>query len=92
MPPRLSRRFTPTREPGVYFIDMLLDEAKQGGHTASIDRDRGIYIGDEVACTASDTENPALASVFCRLAQRPPQRRSRPALWEPEIARASAIT
>ena len=48
-----------TIEPGLYFIDMLLDEVKRNGHGDSIDWDRvdtfkpfgGIRIEDDVVCT-----------------------------------------
>ena len=48
-----------TIEPGIYFIDMLLDELKAAGRGASVDWDRvdafrpfgGIRIEDNVACT-----------------------------------------
>ena len=54
-----------TIEPGVYFIDMLLDEVKKNGHAASVNWDRvaqfapygGIRIEDEVVCTDGDPEN-----------------------------------
>jgi len=74
---RMTRVLEPgmvvTIEPGVYFIDMLLEDAKQAGHGASIDWDRvarfkpygGIRIEDEVACTDGDPENltrPAFAA------------------------------
>lgn len=74
---RLTRVLEPgmvvTIEPGVYFIDMLLDEVKQAGHAASVDWRRvaqfkpygGIRIEDEVACTDGEPENltrPAFAA------------------------------
>ncbi len=60
---RLTRTLAPgmvvTIEPGVYFIDMLLDELKRNGHTDAVDWNRvnffkqfgGIRIEDDVACT-----------------------------------------
>jgi Xaa-Pro dipeptidase len=66
---RLTRSLEPgmvvTIEPGVYFIDMLLDEVKQRGHADSIDWNRvdffrpygGIRIEDEVLCTEGDADN-----------------------------------
>lgn len=60
---RMTRTLEPgmvvTIEPGIYFIDMLLDEAKKNGHADSIDWARvdafrpygGIRIEDEVLCT-----------------------------------------
>jgi len=74
---RLTRVLEPgmvvTIEPGVYFIDMLLDEVKKNGHAGSVDWDRvarfrpfgGIRIEDEVACTEGEPENltrPAFAA------------------------------
>jgi Xaa-Pro dipeptidase len=62
-----------TIEPGLYFIDMLLDEVKKNGHAASVDWARveafrpygGIRIEDEVLCTGDTPENltrPAFAA------------------------------
>jgi Xaa-Pro dipeptidase len=61
-----------TIEPGIYFIDMLLDEVKKAGNASSVDWSRvdafrpygGIRIEDEVLCTQGDAENltrPAFA-------------------------------
>jgi Xaa-Pro dipeptidase len=61
-----------TIEPGLYFIDMLLNEVKKNGHADSVDWARvdafrpygGIRIEDEVMCTAGDAVNltrPAFA-------------------------------
>ncbi|HZX77365.1 Xaa-Pro dipeptidase [Lysobacter sp.] len=54
-----------TIEPGVYFIDMLLDEVKKNGHADSIDWTRvetfkpfgGIRIEDDVVCTEGEPIN-----------------------------------
>ena len=66
---RLTRTLEPgfvvTIEPGLYFIDMLLDELKAAGRGASVDWDRvdafrpfgGIRIEDNVACTDGDPLN-----------------------------------
>ena len=66
---RMTRVLEPgmvvTIEPGIYFIDMLLDEVKKNGHAHSIDWSRvdafrpygGIRIEDEVLCTQGDAEN-----------------------------------
>lgn len=74
---RLTRVLEPgmvvTIEPGIYFIDMLLDEVKQAGHAASVDWARveqfkpygGIRIEDELVCTDNEPENltrPAFAA------------------------------
>jgi Xaa-Pro dipeptidase len=75
---RLTRVLEPgmvvTIEPGVYFIDMLLDEVRQAGHAGSVDWARvaqfkpygGIRIEDEVVCTDAAPENltrPAFAAL-----------------------------
>ena len=75
---RMTRVLEPgmvvTIEPGLYFIDMLLDEVKKNGHGASIDWSRvdhfrpfgGIRIEDEVLCTDAAPENltrPAFAAL-----------------------------
>ena len=66
---RLTRVLQPgmvvTIEPGLYFIDMLLDELKQKGLGDSVDWSRveafkpygGIRIEDEVACTDGEALN-----------------------------------
>jgi len=74
---RMTRVLEPgmvvTIEPGLYFIDMLLDEVKQAGNAASIDWARvnsfrpygGIRIEDEVMCTDGEADNltrPAFAA------------------------------
>ena len=74
---RMTRVLEPgmvvTIEPGVYFIDMLLDEVKQAGNGASINWDRvdffrpygGVRIEDEVLCTEGEADNltrPVFAS------------------------------
>ncbi len=62
-----------TIEPGLYFIDMLLDDVKKNGHAASVNWKRvdefrpfgGIRIEDDVLCTSGDAENltrPAFAA------------------------------
>ena len=74
---RMTRVLEPgmvvTIEPGLYFIDMLLDEVKKAGNGASIDWARvdtfrpygGIRIEDEVMCTNGEADNltrPAFAA------------------------------
>ena len=74
---RMTRVLEPgmvvTIEPGVYFIDMLLDEVKKNGHAGSVDWARvdhfrpygGVRIEDEVVCTDGAPENltrPAFAA------------------------------
>ena len=74
---RMTRVLEPgmvvTIEPGIYFIDMLLQEVKQNGLADSVDWSRvdalrpygGIRIEDEVLCTDGDAENlprPAFAA------------------------------
>lgn len=66
---RMTRVLEPgmvvTIEPGVYFIDMLLDEVKKNGHAGSVDWARvdefrpygGIRIEDDVLCTGDAPEN-----------------------------------
>ncbi|WP_295944044.1 Xaa-Pro dipeptidase [uncultured Xanthomonas sp.] len=66
---RMTRTLEPgmvvTIEPGLYFIDMLLDDLKQAGHGGSVDWSSveqfkpygGIRIEDEVVCTEDAPEN-----------------------------------
>lgn len=66
---RMTRVLEPgmvvTIEPGVYFIDMLLDEVKKAGNAASVNWARvdffrpygGIRIEDEVLCTDGEADN-----------------------------------
>jgi Xaa-Pro dipeptidase len=66
---RLTRRLEPgfvvTIEPGLYFIDLLLDAARTAGHGGRINWDAverlrpygGIRIEDDVACTTGAPEN-----------------------------------
>ena len=54
-----------TIEPGLYFIDLLLEEVKKNGHAASVDWARvdafrpygGIRIEDEVLCADGEADN-----------------------------------
>lgn len=54
-----------TIEPGIYFVDMLLDEVRKGGHARSVNWDRvaelrpygGIRIEDDVVCTDAEPIN-----------------------------------
>ena len=74
---RMTRVLEPgmvvTIEPGLYFIDMLLEEVKRNGHADSVDWARvdafrpygGVRIEDEVLCTEGDAVNltrPAFAA------------------------------
>lgn len=66
---RLTRTLAPgmvvTIEPGIYFIDMLLEPLRSGAHAGDVDWSRvdafrpygGIRIEDDVACTDAAPEN-----------------------------------
>lgn len=66
---RMTRVLEPgmvvTIEPGLYFIDLLLEEVKKNGHADSVDWNRvdafrpygGIRIEDEVLCTEGAADN-----------------------------------
>ena len=66
---RLTRTLAPgfvvTVEPGLYFIDMLLEDLKAAGREASVDWDRveafrpygGVRIEDDVVCTEGEPLN-----------------------------------
>ena len=66
---RLTRTLEPgmvvTIEPGLYFIDMLLEELRAGPHAGAVDWARvdafrpcgGIRIEDDVACTDGEPLN-----------------------------------
>ena len=66
---RMTRVLEPgmvvTIEPGLYFVEMLLEEVKRNGHADSIDWRRvdtfrpfgGIRIEDDVLCTEGEPEN-----------------------------------
>ncbi|MBJ6981479.1 Xaa-Pro dipeptidase [Luteimonas sp. MC1572] len=66
---RLTRVLQPgmvvTIEPGLYFVDMLLEDLRAGAHAGSVDWDRvdafrpygGIRIEDNVVCTDADPLN-----------------------------------
>ncbi len=77
---RLTRTLEPgfavTIEPGVYFIEPLLEQARQSAHKANIDWSRvdalrsfgGIRIEDDVVCTDAEPENLTRAA-FAAAAQ-----------------------
>jgi Xaa-Pro dipeptidase len=66
---RLTRTLEPgmvvTIEPGIYFIEMLLEELRAGPHAGAVDWARvdafrpygGIRIEDDVVCTEGEPEN-----------------------------------
>ncbi len=65
-----------TIEPGLYFIDLLLDEAQQNGLGRYIAWDvvrrlqpyGGIRIEDDVACTASGAPENLTRDAFAKVA------------------------
>jgi len=77
---RLTRKLEPgfvvTIEPGIYFIELLLDEAQANGLGRYIDWDvvrrlqpyGGIRIEDDVACTATATPENLTRDAFARVA------------------------
>ena len=66
---RLTRTLEPgmvvTNEPGIYFIDMLLEDLKANGHANAVDWNRidafrpygGVRIEDDIVVTDGDPEN-----------------------------------
>jgi Xaa-Pro dipeptidase len=79
---RLTRRLEPgyvvTIEPGIYFIDLLLDEAHRNGSSRHIHWDTvrrlqpygGIRIEDDVACTDGERPENLTRDAFAALAAK----------------------
>ena len=76
---RLTRTLEPgvvvTIEPGVYFIDLLLDEAQRNGlgryihweTVRALKRYGGIRVEDDVACTATETPENLTRDAFAKV-------------------------